>query len=63
MPLEYGPRRPGDAIALYANAAAAKHLLGWEARYKEPEEIIRSAWNWFQKHPDGYGDAHKSKRP
>ena len=56
VPVEYGARRPGDAIALYANATAARTLLGWEARYKEPEEIIATAWNWFQKHPDGYGD-------
>ena len=54
VPVEYGPRRAGDAIALWANPAKAKELLGWEAKYKDPESIIRSAWNWFQKHPDGY---------
>jgi UDP-glucose-4-epimerase GalE len=56
VPVDYGPRRPGDAIALYADASAARKLLGWEARYKEPHEIIATAWNWFQKHPDGYDD-------
>jgi UDP-glucose-4-epimerase GalE len=54
VPVKYGPRRPGDAIALYANPAKAKQLLGWEAKHKDPETIIRSAWNWFQKHPQGY---------
>lgn len=54
VPVKYGPRRSGDAIALYANPAKAKELLGWEAKYKDPESIIRSAWNWFQKHPKGY---------
>ncbi|MGN6724555.1 MAG: UDP-glucose 4-epimerase GalE [Tepidisphaeraceae bacterium] len=54
VPVEYGPRRAGDAIALYANPQKAKDLLGWEAQYKDPETIIRSAWNWFQKHPRGY---------
>ncbi len=53
--IEEAPRRPGDAIALYANPAKAKEVLGWEAKYKEPEEIIRSAWNWHSKHPRGYG--------
>ena len=33
----------------------AKREIGWEAKYKEPEEIIRSAWRWFEKHPKGYG--------
>jgi UDP-glucose 4-epimerase len=53
-PVTYGPRRAGDAVALYANASRAMTLLGWEARYKEPEQIIRSAWNWFSKNPNGY---------
>jgi UDP-glucose 4-epimerase len=53
-PVKYGPRRPGDAVALYADPGRAKKLLGWEAKYKDPETIIRSAWNWFSKHPRGY---------
>jgi len=55
--VKYGPRRAGDAIALYADASKAKRVLGWEAKHKDPESIIRSAWNWFSKHPKGYGDA------
>jgi UDP-glucose 4-epimerase len=54
IPVEYGARRPGDAIALYADASLAKQLLDWEARYKDPESIIGTAWNWFAKHPRGY---------
>ncbi len=54
VPVTYGPRRPGDAIALYADPSRAKQLLGWEARHKDPETIIRSAWNWFKDHPRGY---------
>lgn len=50
----FGPRRSGDAVALYADPSRAKALLGWEARHKEPESIIASAWNWFSKHPNGY---------
>jgi UDP-glucose 4-epimerase len=56
VPVTYGPRRAGDAIALYADPSKAKSLLGWEAKYKDPETIIRSAWNWFEKHPKGYGE-------
>jgi UDP-glucose 4-epimerase len=54
VPVKYGPRRAGDAIALYADPSRAKKLLEWEAKYKDPETIIRSAWNWFSKHPNGY---------
>jgi UDP-glucose 4-epimerase len=53
-PVTYGPRRSGDAIALYADPSRAKQVLGWEAKHKDPEAIIRSAWNWFEKHPKGY---------
>lgn len=55
VPVAFGPRRPGDAIALYADPSRARQLIGWEARHKDPETIIRSAWNWFSKHPRGYG--------
>src|SRR5688572_11853599 len=54
-PVKYGPRRPGDAVALYADPSFAKKVLGWEAKYKDPETIIKSAWNWFASHPKGYG--------
>ncbi|HEX4053371.1 MAG TPA: UDP-glucose 4-epimerase GalE [Tepidisphaeraceae bacterium] len=53
-PVSYGPRRAGDAIALWADPSRAKKLLDWEAKYKDPQTIIRSAWNWFSKHPKGY---------
>ena len=53
-PVKYGPRRAGDAIALFADPRRAKELLGWEAKITDPETIIRSAWNWFSRHPKGY---------
>jgi UDP-glucose 4-epimerase len=54
VPHTFGARRAGDAIALYADPSRAKKLLGWEAKHKDPESIIRSAWNWFSKNPKGY---------
>lgn len=54
VPVEYGPRRAGDAIALYADPSHAKNILGWEAKYKDPEAIIATAWKWFQANSDGY---------
>jgi UDP-glucose-4-epimerase GalE len=53
-PVKFGPRRAGDAVALWADPSSAKKLLRWEAKHKDPETIIRSAWNWFSKHPTGY---------
>ncbi|MGH7180140.1 MAG: UDP-glucose 4-epimerase GalE [Tepidisphaeraceae bacterium] len=53
-PVTFGPRRAGDAVALWADPSLAKSLLGWEARHKDPEAIIRSAWKWFEMHPRGY---------
>jgi UDP-glucose 4-epimerase len=55
VPVEYGPRRAGDAVALYADPSLAKQTLGWEAKHKDPESIIASAWKWFSGHPKGYG--------
>ena len=52
--VEEGPRRAGDAVALYADPSKAKQVLGWEAKHKDPEAIVRSAWNWHSKHPKGY---------
>jgi UDP-glucose 4-epimerase len=54
IPIKEGPRRAGDAVALYADPSKAKQVLGWEAKHKDPETIIRSAWNWISKHPKGY---------
>ena len=60
VPVKYGPRRAGDAIALWADPSYAKSKLGWEAKIKDPETIIRSAWNWFEKHQKGYEDSTTS---
>jgi UDP-glucose 4-epimerase len=55
IPVEYGPRRPGDPAVLFADAEKIHRELGWSARYKEIEPIVATAWNWLRKHPDGYG--------
>jgi UDP-glucose 4-epimerase len=54
-PVVYGPRRAGDAVSLYADATRAKQTLEWEPKYKDPQTVIRSAWDWLSRHPDGYG--------
>ena len=56
IPVEYGARRAGDAVALFADARKIQNELGWSARYTDIEEIVATAWKWFEKHPDGYAD-------
>jgi UDP-glucose-4-epimerase GalE len=46
--------RPGDPPVLVADAALARQQLGWEARHRNIETIVRSAWAWHKAHPDGY---------
>ncbi len=55
VPVRFGPRRAGDAVALFADPARARALLGWEAKHRDPETIIASVWRWMQQHPHGYG--------
>lgn len=49
------PRRAGDPPMLYNNPAKIRSELGWSAKVTDLNEIIASAWSWFQKHPKGYG--------
>jgi UDP-glucose 4-epimerase len=46
-------RRPGDPPLLVASSEKIKSLLGWKPKYTL-EQIIETAWNWHEKHPDGY---------
>ena len=42
---EYAPRRAGDPAKLTADASLAQKILGWQPRYTDVEEIIRTVWN------------------
>ena len=55
FPVGEGPRRAGDPPQLYAQPRAIREELNWTAQITDLDEIIRSAWNWYQKHPNGYG--------
>ncbi len=55
IPIELGPRRPGDPAVLYADASKIQRELGWKARHTEIEPMIATAWNWLRAHPEGYG--------
>jgi UDP-glucose 4-epimerase len=55
VPVVEGDRRAGDPPALYSDPSKIRAELGWSASITDVDEIIDSAWRWFQAHPDGYG--------
>lgn len=54
IPCTIGARRPGDPAILIASAKKICEELGWQPRYSTIDQIIGSAWEWHQSHPDGY---------
>lgn len=46
VPLQYGERRTGDPAKLYAANQKSKEVLGWNPKYTEIKEIIKTAWLW-----------------
>lgn len=50
------PRRPGDPPRLIADASKAINELGWKPKFPKLEDIVRTAWEWHVKNPDGYKD-------
>ncbi len=54
IPAVETPRRPGDAPRLVASAEKIRAELGWKPSKPQLGEIIQSAWDWHQLHPDGY---------
>ena len=46
-------RREGDIDICYADVSKAEAELGWKAQFGL-EEMVRHAWVWQQRYPDGY---------
>jgi len=55
VPWEKGPRREGDPPRLVGDARRAREVLAWTPRRPDLDDIVRSAWQWMQAHPNGYG--------
>ncbi|MEH7375158.1 UDP-glucose 4-epimerase GalE [Neobacillus drentensis] len=47
------PRRKGDPSQLVASSQKIRSVLGWAPSY-DIKSTIETAWNWHQKHPNGY---------
>ncbi len=54
IPMRIEGRRAGDPPKLVADAGRAKKVLGWKPAMSDLSTILRSQWEWRQKHPQGY---------
>ena len=54
IPYKIGPRRGGDPDSLVADSTKARQILGWKPQHENIDDIIASAWQWHQKHPNGF---------
>lgn len=46
VPVMMGERREGDPDILYASNTKAKEVLGWQLKYTNIDDIVRTAWEW-----------------
>ena len=49
VPIKMGPRRAGDPPELTADPRKAGRELGWTPRVSSVDDIIGSAWRWYQR--------------
>jgi UDP-glucose 4-epimerase len=61
IPVREVERRPGDPAILVASSAKIKRELHWQPQYPSLDDIVRSAWEWFRAHPNGYGEPSASR--
>lgn len=48
-------RRPGDPAILIASSEKIRREIGWTPEFPSLETMVRSAWEWYQRHPAGCG--------
>jgi UDP-glucose-4-epimerase GalE len=54
VPYTIGARREGDPAVLFASSARIKKDLGWRPQFEDIDTIVRTAWQWRDRHPQGY---------
>jgi UDP-glucose 4-epimerase len=54
VPVQEGERRPGDPAVLVASSGKIRKALLWEPEFTDLESMVRTAWNWHRRHPDGF---------
>ena len=54
VPVILGERRPGDPAILVAGSEKLRRDTGWAPRFTSLEAIVRTAYDWRLRHPNGY---------
>jgi len=54
IPAKVAPRRVGDPAVLVASNELARTELKWEPQWTNLEDIIESAWRFYEKRPNGF---------
>ena len=49
VPVRWADRRPGDAVAVWADPSSARRVLGWEAQH-DLRAMVETAWSWHSSH-------------
>jgi len=52
--IRFEPPRPGDPARLVADSAKAAGVLNWKPVTSDLPAILRSQWEWRERHPKGY---------
>jgi UDP-glucose 4-epimerase len=55
VPWAASPRRPGDPAVLVASSDLIRRETGWNPQYADLDTIVRTAFAWRERHPDGFG--------
>ena len=56
VPYEVTSRREGDPPRLISDSSLARRTLGWVPERDDIRMIVQSAWEWLQRHPEGYNE-------
>ena len=59
IPCKVEQRRAGDPSILIASTEKAVEKLNFKPKYTDIEEIIKTAWAFHKKYPEGYNSINK----
>jgi len=56
IPARESARRAGDPGTLVATSERTHNLIGVKFKYPDIKQIVKAAWDWHSKNPNGYPD-------